>query len=790
MKKQTAAISVITIVKNNEQLLPRAISSMLAQTFSGFEYLIVNDGSTDGTTAIIDDYANNDSRITPIHLQENIGRSMARNTGLDAATGEYVFFLDSDDYLPDNALADLFEIAEKYNSDIVFGSVTSFDNDTGERQDSHYTDSIFNCNRHNFRLEDHLALVDNHQIIGQLYRRAMLSDNNIRFSTTRKNGEDVLFSFYTVFHAKRLSILASKKTYFYNAGNYLGTANESKLNDARDNVLETIRFAEENGSPALQRMMWRKGVLFSGNLTRAEKAFSGNEEKFLDYISTLVPLVEGADDVILDSTWPYCNAIARLLLVHDFDEINVMWKWHQTMTHEIRGLESRLQDTCEEVKLLAHQLDDLYSSTSWRLTAPIRAAIGKLKKVSSGQKNAALPERPDLKSTVSVIIPVYKVEPFLTQCLDSVVEQTLQGIEIICINDCSPDGSQSILNEFASKDARFLLLQHEENKGLAAARNTGLDAAAGDYIYFLDSDDYLARNDALEILLLTAQLDDADEVIGGIVKWHEDTGERYPDWHRNYLEREVHGKSLEDLPQLKANVIAPNKLIRKAMLDAQNIRFRPELRKHEDNPFSCKAHILARRISIIPVTTYIYRQGRNESIMANDTRQDAGFRCMYCADIFAFLESDEAYHPYRSMYYPGYAWQLIKGAEILSRFTPSPDEILDLMQCWSVAIEPMSAGFPEVPDKLSEIFLMVRKGQFNEAWEKALAEHPNRTPSHPVTSRHVSSLNQWLRTLESRTEKQETGKKRITSQIQAVRASTSWRLTGVLRSVFRMDEGL
>ncbi|MCM1265468.1 MAG: glycosyltransferase [Candidatus Gastranaerophilales bacterium] len=91
---------------------------------------------------------------------------------------------------------------------------------------------------------------------------------------------------------------------------------------------------------------------------------------------------------------------------------------------------------------------------------------------------------------VSVIIPIYNVEEYLRECLDSVINQTLKDIEIICINDCSPDNCSQILNEYANKDNRIKIINFEENKGIGYARNKGLEIATGEYIMLLDSDDW------------------------------------------------------------------------------------------------------------------------------------------------------------------------------------------------------------------------------------------------------------------------------------------------------------
>ena len=93
-------------------------------------------------------------------------------------------------------------------------------------------------------------------------------------------------------------------------------------------------------------------------------------------------------------------------------------------------------------------------------------------------------------SKISVIIPVYNTAKYLKKCLDSVINQTINDFEIICVNDGSTDGSLEILNEYEQKDSRIKVIS-QENKGLAAARNTGLKYVTAPYVYFLDSDDYI-----------------------------------------------------------------------------------------------------------------------------------------------------------------------------------------------------------------------------------------------------------------------------------------------------------
>ena len=114
---------------------------------------------------------------------------------------------------------------------------------------------------------------------------------------------------------------------------------------------------------------------------------------------------------------------------------------------------------------------------------------------------------------ITVIVPVYNVEKYLRRCLDSIIRQTYQNLEILCIDDGSIDNSGEICEQYAARDARIKVI-HQENQGLSTARNRGLDTATGEYIAFVDSDDYIAA-DVLEQLYQSAVSSDATCVICG-----------------------------------------------------------------------------------------------------------------------------------------------------------------------------------------------------------------------------------------------------------------------------------
>jgi hypothetical protein len=307
------AISVVTIVHDGEAHLDRAMRSVIGQDFGAFEYIVVDDGSTDGTAAIVETWRARDPRILPIRLERNLGRSAARNRGLDAARGDYLLYLDADDYLGANVLGVLHQTAKAHDSDVVYAATRTFDLATGEPREHFYTDDIVDRERLDFRLQDHLPLTMNHQVVGRLYRRAFLEAFGIRFHDSRRYAEDVPFAFYTAFHARHMAMLPNLAAYFYRFGNTIARADPAEVRDARDSVLETIRFARRHGSPALQQAMLRKGAVFAGQLTDARRAFAGDDLSFWDYVDALAPLVRGIAPATVATLPLYFRTLASAL---------------------------------------------------------------------------------------------------------------------------------------------------------------------------------------------------------------------------------------------------------------------------------------------------------------------------------------------------------------------------------------------------------------------------------------------------------------------------------------------
>ena len=234
---------------------------------------------------------------------------------------------------------------------------------------------------------------------------------------------------------------------------------------------------------------------------------------------------------------------------------------------------------------------------------------------------------------VSVIVPVYNVEKYLGECLDSVLRQTLSDIEIICVNDGSTDGSASILAEYAARDPRIKIIT-QPNGGLSAARNAGMDVASGEYIYFPDSDDYIADatlerccaicdRDGLDQLVFSAEMLFEDETMSAAERESRRRHFQVPD----EMAGEVLGGAdlLEKLLDMKRYCVSvPCRLFRREPLERAHLRFEVGL-LHEDILFTPLSLLAARRVGMV-VEKFYFRRYRTGSIVTKAGTRAAAAR--------------------------------------------------------------------------------------------------------------------------------------------------------------------
>lgn len=230
---------------------------------------------------------------------------------------------------------------------------------------------------------------------------------------------------------------------------------------------------------------------------------------------------------------------------------------------------------------------------------------------------------------VSIVIPVYNVEGYLPECLDSLINQTLKDIEIICINDGSTDNSLEILNDYAQKDNRIKVID-KENEGQGIARNLGIELAQGEFIGFVDPDDWVepemyeqmynqAKKLSSQIVLCDYKkyLEDDDKFIDvnifrKAVSLTKSKAVKIPTGEN--LDKKLLDSSILVSPSYTINAIYEINLLKNNDIKYSNLRC------YEDVLFNLKTRVLAQRISYINSAFYCYRIRTSSTLRANDKR--------------------------------------------------------------------------------------------------------------------------------------------------------------------------
>ena len=210
---------------------------------------------------------------------------------------------------------------------------------------------------------------------------------------------------------------------------------------------------------------------------------------------------------------------------------------------------------------------------------------------------------------ISIIIPIYNVEKYVAECLNSVISQTYDHskIECIIVNDCTPDKSMDIVNKIIGKysgEMTFITHRHKENKGLSSARNTGISIATGEYLYFLDSDDYIYPN-SIELLMEGVEkYKDIDIVVGNF--FDERLNRPLMNIHNNEMLKSV---DLLFFGKME-NKSACNNLIKRNLFSLHNLRF-PVGRYYEDIVLKYQLFSYVNKVYVVSQCTYFYRDNLN-----------------------------------------------------------------------------------------------------------------------------------------------------------------------------------
>lgn len=281
---------------------------------------------------------------------------------------------------------------------------------------------------------------------------------------------------------------------------------------------------------------------------------------------------------------------------------------------------------------------------------------------------------------ISVIIPVYNVENYLTTCLDSVLNQSFGDIEVICINDGSTDNSQKILEDYAKSDDRIKIIT-QENKGLGASRNRGLKESQGKYIYFIDSDDYIDLN-TLE-KLHNSIINNSSDIV--IFKFQTFAGDKK---EVGFKLDKIFGEidytnfkfTYHDVIHyvLNSAYSACGKLYKKEFLDSFDDFYFPEDVYYEDVVFHVKAMLRASAISFVPEELYYYRVNPDSISNSNENPFDI-FKVIDKVELF--LRNENFYDEFETEFIKFKITQILKylfSSESNDYFNRAKDEFKEM----------------------------------------------------------------------------------------------------------------
>ncbi|MDR2465254.1 MAG: glycosyltransferase, partial [Streptococcaceae bacterium] len=414
--------SVVIPIYNVEDFLQEALLSIENQTYKNIELVLIDDGSSDLSWKLIEDFQKTSRLKVSFIFQENKGLSAVRNRGIKEASGEYVYFLDSDDAVQ----SDLFEkIAERIMKDEL--EVIFFDGEVfvEEGVESPYKEDFY---------------------------RHKVMDVTQAYSTEE----------------------------YYGLGKVL---------------------------PNVPLYVMKKDLLLE-NAISFEEGIYHEDEVFTPKVLRAAERIGAVEGIFYKRRWRPGSIMSTTSLSH---------------------LQKRIQSQKKVVELLEEFLDrnkaEIQENERGFLEGKIRyfqdVAVKNEEKMELELQNMKENER-DLPK-VSIIIPVYNVEDFLDETLGSVASQTYTAIELILVDDGSTDGSQQVMQDFKKghEDDFDIRILYQENQGQSAARNYGVAESTGDYIYFLDSDDFIDP-ETIEVLVERSLKDDLDLVLFQAIPFKEE----------------------------------------------------------------------------------------------------------------------------------------------------------------------------------------------------------------------------------------------------------------------------
>ncbi|MGN1362807.1 MAG: glycosyltransferase family 2 protein [Methanobrevibacter sp.] len=370
------------------------------------------------------------------------------------------------------------------------------------------------------------------------------------------------------------------------------------------------------------------------------------------------------------------------------------------------------------------------------------------------------------KPRISVIMPIYNSNKYLKEAIDSILNQSFKDFELICVNDGSTDNSPEILENYRKKDKRIKII-NQKNQGAASARNTGLKNTKGDYIYFIDSDDYIAKN-TLKELYKNAILNDSDIVLYKMAHFNGDKI-RYnaPGFNLEKANPNIDFNNYtfnykKIKPEILNKTFSPcNKFYKKEFLDSYNDFYFDTGIIFEDVPFQVKSLLRAKKISYIPEYFYYYRQNHESVMNTNKNREDI-YKIINIVE--KFLKDNNYYKEFK------YEYDYFKVLQITQYIIPANTE--EYFNKAKKELEKIDISKNSIiPKKEIELYNMTINSKSFSEFKREYYKSENK------------KIENKIKNLENENKKLDNKIKKIKKENEIILNSNIWKITKPLREI-------
>ena len=574
MVANSPSISVILPSLNVSQYIKECITSVINQTLKNIEIICVDAGSTDGTLEIIREFEKKDNRIKVI-ISDKKSYGYQMNLGIDAALGKYIGIVETDDYVDTNMYKTLFDLAEKYKLDFIksdfyrfvydkSGKIELFLNKLGN--DKSYYNRVLNpkINKKCF------SFIMN--TWSGIYNKDFLKKYNIKHNETPgASFQDTDFWFQTFSFAER--------AYFLDQPFYM---------NRRDNPNSSV-YSKSKIFAFCDEYNYIYSILEKHPELKKEMLPVFQYYRYKHYMSSIN---RSSDDMKFEFIKKFSEDYIYSKNIGELDESLFTDGAKKTVHAIMNNPELYYQQLKKNKKSNVYNIENMYY----------------YQKVHKNKKY-----------DVSVIIPVYNAQKTLTKCINSILDQTLKNIEIICVDDGSVDNSFEILKEFESKNEQ-IIIRSQFNQGAGKARNKAIELAQGEFIAFMDADDWYPENDILEILYKKAKENDV-LICGGSFSYFKNgvQSSKYTGVYKLYTFTD---EGVIDYKNYQFDYGYHRFLYNTSMIKNNNIFF-PDVRRFQDPPFFVKAMITAGKFYAIPKVVYCYNKEDNKVTWTNEKINEA-----------------------------------------------------------------------------------------------------------------------------------------------------------------------